>query len=641
VRGVLARVKGLLGDGVPAKDIAIVVRDEGLYGPLLLDVAWEFDVPLRALYAIAMPGTRLGSWVRSLLETVNAGLPFEATARLLNHPLCGRFSSTGLPPEVWATARATHPDSIAAWGTLGVDLSILSWPATDRRDNWVQRLQNVLDTFQVRHRAARWAREAVAYYKLQESLVDLSQPEAEILTLERWGAEISQLLAMLTVPAAPGRGGVELHSPVSMMGTKYDHVFVLGMGEGMFPQPVSISFPGLINFKPSPPDSSPPRLPIPGPVEMAEREARAFWSLLQAAAGNLTLSYPLVVRRQEIIPSPFLVQLGCVGVAPETMPVASVEEARRVYLTSMGGNKGVEDSVIKSAYQAWRVEVRRESGALPDEYDGVVGLPLSVAQQKFSPSQLTNLGQCPFKWFAGRVLRLAELTEAETELSMSLRGRLYHRTLDIACKLVVGLNAEIKNELLTHLDAAFLKAEQVENLPPLPAWGARRQEHLATLRQTIQTPDFLPEGAAVLMTERRFEGEWYGLRVAGVIDRVDRTAEGLAIIDYKTSSQPPKGAKDGDDKPKFDIQLPLYMQLAETALFPGEKVAVAYYYSLTKGTILKKVELEEDALAQFANNVKVRLQTGQFPVQPDVEREACRYCPYDLVCRAGSRLNRK
>ncbi|WP_199246562.1 hypothetical protein [[Phormidium] sp. ETS-05] len=331
MRGVLARVKGLLGDGVRAKDMAIVVRDEQLYGPVLLDVAWEFDVPLRALYAIPMQGTRLGSWVRSLLETVNAGLPFEATARLLNHPLCGLFSSTGLPPEIWAKARATHPDSIAAWATLGVDLSILSWPATDRRDNWVQRLQNVLDTFQVRQRAARWAREAVAYYKLQESLVDLSQPEAEILTLERWGAEISQLLAMLTVPAAPGRGGVELHSPISMMGTKYDHVFVLGMGEGMFPQAVSISFPGLI---------TPPSFPIPGPVEIAQREARAFWSLLQAAAGNLTLSYPLVAGRQEILPSPFLGQLGCVGAAPELLPLASLEEARRVYLTSMGAKRG-------------------------------------------------------------------------------------------------------------------------------------------------------------------------------------------------------------------------------------------------------------------------------------------------------------
>ncbi|WP_199246561.1 PD-(D/E)XK nuclease family protein [[Phormidium] sp. ETS-05] len=301
----------------------------------------------------------------------------------------------------------------------------------------------------------------------------------------------------------------------------------------------------------------------------------------------------------------------------------------------------MEDPVIQSAYQAWRVEVRRESGALPDEYDGVVGLPLSVAKQKFSPSQLTNLGQCPFKWFADRVLRLAELTEAETELSMSLRGRLYHRCLDIACKLVVGLNYETKEELLNYLHGAFLEAEQKENLPTLPAWGARRQEHLTTLRQTILAPDFLSEGLSVLTTERRFEGEWYGLRVTGVIDRVDRTPDGLAIIDYKTSSQPPKGAKDIDDKLKLDIQLPLYKQLAETVLFPGEKVALAYYYSLTKGKILKKVDGDEEALAQFANNVKVRLQTGQFPVQPDGDREACRYCPYDLVCRAGSRLNRK
>ena len=70
VRGVLSQVKQLLTDGVAARDIVLVVRDDAAYGPMLLDVAWEYELPVRAFYPVPLTATRLGAWVRLLLEVV-------------------------------------------------------------------------------------------------------------------------------------------------------------------------------------------------------------------------------------------------------------------------------------------------------------------------------------------------------------------------------------------------------------------------------------------------------------------------------------------------------------------------------------------------------------------------------------------
>lgn len=737
VRGVLARVKTLLSEQIAPNDIAIVARDETLYGPTILDIAWEYEVPVRALYAIPLKTTRFGAWVQALGETILAGLPFEQTLKVLAHPLCG-----GLAPEIWPQVRKLHPSSLQAWQDMGVDLSILSWPQKDTRANWVQRLQDVFSFWNLRRRASRWAREAVAYYKFLEGLVSLSEPEIEILSLAQFVEQISQLLSLSRVPAAPGRGGVELHAPISLTGARYRHVFVLGVAEGLLPAPVRQD--PVLDFR----DRQVLAkfgIPLAG-LNTAGQEALSFWAVCLAASESLTLSYPRLIERNETLASPYLSQLGLKPEAAPPLPVASIESSRKLSLRTSSGNKDnkqakvvggplwqvrenkrtrvgsyfpeptaniaprsgkkgadgmpldfpysqdkpdLQDKVLPQAYHAWEVEQGRESSDLPDEYDGIIGIPLDPSEREFSASQLVNLGQCPFKWFADKILSLGELEEAEEQLSPSLRGRLYHKTLELALTWALGekcfeaqlseanldrddlevnlaaegemaiaaydnytdrdesndtalTTQELRQGVLANLENAFLEAEKLEKLPALPAWEASREEHLTVLRRTVLASDFLQEEAQVLSTEKKFQGEWYGLKVRGFVDRIDRTDEGLAIVDYKTSSTAPKGAKDLDGKANLDIQLPLYVQVAAKEFISGgEQIANAYYYSLIKSKILKKADIDEEALAQFAERVKLQLETGHFPVEPDIDRIACRYCPYDLVCRQGTRLSRK
>src|SRR5205814_3799287 len=100
------------------------------------------------------------------------------------------------------------------------------------------------------------------------------------------------------------------------------------------------------------------------------------------------------------------------------------------------------------------------------------------------------IGQCPFKWFAARLLRLDPTEEAAADLAADVRGNLYHETLSRVLRGTAE-GADPRAEALARLDEAFLEAEAAINLPAYPAWEARRSEHLRILRRVIAAPDFL------------------------------------------------------------------------------------------------------------------------------------------------------
>jgi len=366
---------------------------------------------------------------------------------------------------------------------------------------------------------------------------------------------------------------------------------------------------------------------------MARREAVTFYMLLQTISEQVFFSYPGLRGKEVWLPSPYLSRLGInvVNEVPE-VPLASLQEARRIYLRQ--NSEGLEDVVLQGAIAAFNVERNRESDLPPDEYDGVIGFSLDPAEREFSVSQLTDLGQCPFKWFAHKVLKLNGVEEAETELNPGLRGNLYHKVLEIALKTSSG-------KTLEQLEAIFLEAEQALNFPQIPAWQAQRLEHIQLLHRTMEQDDFQSNEAEVVQLETWFEGMWQRLKIRGRVDRIDRTKKGLVLIDYKTGSSAPAGVKDEKGKARIDVQLSLYRDVAAPALFPGEVVAEVLYYSLTKAKRLPKKLPSQEELELFATRCKTHLVTGDYPVQPDVEGNACNYCKYDLVCRQGSRLSRK
>lgn len=634
VRGVLTQVKVLLTQGVVPQDIVLVTNEEQLYGDILIDIAWEYNLPVQVAYEIPLEQTRIGAWLKLLLEVVRDNFPFEATAKLLSHPVAKYMS-----PEIWAKARQTHPQGLSAWQQLGVDLSLLNFPKnTQRRGFWLQRLQDILAAWDILEKAKGWAREVVTFYRLQESLKELAKPEEQLLSKQAFIAEINEILALLTVPAQPGMGGIELHKLTSILGTKYPYVFVFGSAEGILPK--AIADDPILDFH-SRKQLAKQGLEITTAVEFAQRETFSFYCLLGIPTQSLSFSYPELIERQPTLPSPYLTRLGLKPTPGDTLPLASIELARQVYLRQPSLLTPETNSLllIPQITKAWQVETQRESNSVSNEYGGVIGIKIEPETKIFSASQLTQLGQCPFKWFTARLLKLKELSEAESDLSAAYRGNLYHRCLELSLAQIKTASdlAKFNQEQLTQV---FAIAEQELNLTQLPGWEAQRQEHLELLTLNLTTNEFLPPDREVIARETKFTTQWYGLQITGQVDRIDRATKGLTVIDYKTSSSPPAGVKDATGKANIDIQLAVY-QDAIAEQYPDEIIDAAAYYSLTLQKNISRPKKDPTELAAFAEQVKSHLEQGYYPVAPDKDRKACRYCAYDLVCRQGNHLNRQ
>ncbi|PPT06390.1 ATP-dependent nuclease subunit B [Geitlerinema sp. FC II] len=639
VRHVLTEIKSLLNQGIRESDIVLVTRDEATYSDIVLDIAWEYDLPIRPRYPIPLEKTRFGAWMRLLLDAMRSHFAFNPTANLLRHPL-----TPHQPSLDWNQVRLQHPDTRRAWDNLGADLDKLgSWKSATRK-TWVHRLQAILDTWNLQGQCSLWPGELAALYTFQEGLLSLGQPERDRLTFDRFARDVTDSLTLLQVPAQPGRGGVALQPPLSLIGAKVPYVFLLGVAEGIYPAPVRND--AKLDFL-TRQQLNRQGFPLETAAQIARREAVSFALLLQVATTRLEMSYPQQRGTEPTLPSPFLSQFEISPSAASdaaAKTAASWEEARKYRLRQsdprvvnfFGG-----DRVLTHASHTWAVEWNRERSTPFDRFDGVTDIPLDYRKRVFSASQLTMLGQCGFKWFATQLLHLAELAEAETELSGLLRGRLYHKTLDLVYQKAKN-SPDLRQGMLDALEAAFTEAERESNLPVLAAWKARRHEHLERLRQTISQESFLPDGTEVLATEQEFEGVWYGLRVKGIIDRIDLSPEGVRLVEYKNRSSRPTRAKDRRGKAALDVQLPLYVDVAAPQLGGGRPVAEAYYYSLTKGKVIGRANsVDEAALSEFAQRVVGDLKQGAYPVEPDVDYRACQYCCHDLVCRKGKRLERK
>jgi RecB family exonuclease len=654
-RGTLASVKRLLSSGVPASRIALVARDEAAYGPTLLAVADEYRLPLRALYQVPLTETRFGAWVGELLEVLASDYPFERTARLLVNPL-----ANALGRDAWQAARLAHPRGREQWSEYAPEIPD-AWPERAERAEFCRMLARLLDRLGIRGNAVQWAREAMSFQTFSEGLRALPEPDREI-DAELFAADVTELLGLLTVPVAPGRGGVELHTPLSLFGARVDHLFVLGMAEGSLPRPVRPD-PLLDPFERE--DLSAAGHEVETVAAAARREELSFWALLQCSIESLTLSYPKLAGRSETLPSPYLARLGLEAGAAPASPACSLRELRRTQLA--GEETG--DAVLAAARHAHAVESARESDAPADGYDGLVEAAYRPSANGVGVSRLIDLANCPFKFYAATVLRLAEPEEAAVNLEASLRGNLYHRVLHLAMAAAQSsadpeapaksgadsgapaqsgaephapaqASADPRAAALSALETSFGAAEEELGLTELPGWQLEREQHLQTLRLAVCAPEFIDEGARVRSLEAEFRADWRGIPVRGRVDRIDGTPAGLTLVDYKSGSTISNLVKDADGRPKVDLQLAVYREAAGR-LAPGEPVTRALYYSVTKAKELKVGEAPEEELERIAGRIREAWREGSYPVDPDLDEAACRYCQFDPLCRRGPRIERK
>lgn len=667
-----------------AQPALLVVADPVAAAPRIEAAAWELGVPVRVEHPVALRRTALGGFLLLLADAIERGLPYETTLQALRHRFAG-----GMSDDVFAEARVRRPVGLDAWQTIDDRSALLAWPRRALRATYVRHLQRLLqrldlpgDMLAAHERAALQlvlrgiAERPLPAPEAGEAAVATTEPEE--VGVGSFLADLRDLLALLTIRAPAVRGDppaaarpVRVASPAQAAAMRVRSVRVLGMNEGVLPADV---------VEPSILDAfDRDRLREVG-VDLpdAGERARIAWADLQAAlraAGEeVLLGVPERSGGDALLPSPYLERLGLVPrPAPARLP-ASPEERRRAVLPRLAaagpaGPAGpTGDAGLRQAMRAWHVERGREGGAPPDRFDGITGREIALDGPdgwRFSATSLQTLGQCAFRFFVRYRLGVEPFEESDERITPQLRGRLWHQALERAVRNVVaddpasaaGAHADARDEDLRDriahaLPAAYADSERAVGVPDPEgeAWRRVRAGEIRALVRFVRSDAFLTPGFRPHAVERHFAGDWRGLSVRGIVDRVDVAEAGVELIDYKSGTSAPKGALGDDRRTWIDVQLPLYLEAGAPAL-PSDAdrpAGVAHpalrarYLSIRSAETLLSVEPSEHdaALAELVGRVR-RSAAGSWPVDPDPRREVCRSCELAVVCRVGPRIERK
>lgn len=345
-----------------------------------------------------------------------------------------------------------------------------------------------------------------------------------------------------------------------------------------------------------------------------------------------------------------------------------------------------------------RIKIERERcGVKFGPYDGEITDPhlLELLKHKFGPdfvhsaSGLSVYGNCPYRFFAQRVLRLEPRGEAALDLQAIDAGKLLH---DVLRRFFEKHRREplykldkkaLRAELAGIADAVFDEHERV--VPPLnrQIWKIDREIRKILLDQVLlyelevqedsAKQDVLPAYFEVAfggarssakdpdstdepleLSRKTLIGD-EAIKISGQIDRVDVARDNTVVAyDYKLST----GASKWDITSGRSLQLPIYLEALERLILPDHPIAGGGYYvirganerrnkGLYRATQLDYLNLRAknsiftDEDWQQVREEVIRkvwdfldgMRAGRFIVDPSERQKTCRFCDYPAVCR--------
>jgi ATP-dependent helicase/DNAse subunit B len=312
----------------------------------------------------------------------------------------------------------------------------------------------------------------------------------------------------------------------------------------------------------------------------------------------------------------------------------------------------------------------------------------------YSASRFSTYGNCAFRFFANRVLKLEPRSEAALDLQAIDAGKLLHDILRRFFEkhrgeyLPLRDHNDLRDELSETADAVFREHE--DKVPPLNdrIWKIDCEIRKLILDQVLLYELRLQEktnargvrpayfelafGRASQASDSNSTSKYLKLEragetalVQGQIDRVDvNEKERVAVAyDYKLSL----GAGLEDIKSGRQVQIPIYLAALEQLFLPGFQLGGGGYYTLRgKGPRLNKGlyrlafadctnvtwakgMLDDVEWRRIRDDVAKRvwefidgMRGGHFSVKPSLGRLTCKFCDYSAVCRYDAyRISRK
>jgi len=501
VEAAARRVKRLLLDGAPAGSIAVLVRPLELYREPIERIFAAHDIPIAsapqpllsvpvvrfALQAASLaPGfesNRVASVIRSSYFRPQVLGDFDgrtvACAESLirqGNVLSGRESyiaaaerlsrDAGSPQDQsdddqTPTARHLSNENIERARRMLEALFELCQAASDAKG-----LLGLIEKLDL-HDAATASREPEMIGRDLRALDTLIATVDELTDLNPSIEQLSEALDAVRCPPRRGEALVDVIDVLDARPCRWDHVVLLGLGEGQFPQRFSDE--SLLG------QADRARLARRGVLldsreDLTAREMLLFYLAATRAQRSLTLSFPRWDESgQDKAPGAFveslIEQMGglealsasgvleTIGPGRFAVDLAEVATPRQALLAATGGlfdaslqrrtsaalrwvSRKAPDVLQRTSVGIW-VYRRRWSDADRDAYDGRLSdgaLRGRLAERfgpeaVFSPSQFNCFGRCPWMFFARYVLKLEPLDEPQRRLDPVAIGAFCHDVL--------------------------------------------------------------------------------------------------------------------------------------------------------------------------------------------------------------------
>jgi ATP-dependent helicase/DNAse subunit B len=476
-------------------------------------------------------------------------------------------------------------------------------------------------------------------------------------------------------------------------GLPHRHVFILGLSEGIFPQPAPED-PLLL-------DSERERLRAQGIALLTQAERAGddglFYSLIGQARDSLVLSRlhskdgeiwaesHLWRAVRNVFPDlkPEHLRLGDVPHDPATLHETALAAA-----DSLSKGKpipfGVDPDYWARIRHARAVELGRMSQQPHDHYSGRLRDPALIAwvaeqlnpRKLWSATQLNDYGLCGFRYFAGRLLNLEPLEVPEGGMDNRQLGTLYHQILEETYRRLGGaITPDRLDEALTILNqVAYDKMRTAPRDLRFRASSQWEQEKIILYRrlERLIRDDFSDHGTLakkfgdtpreIYRQEAKFGGGWgtevvidlgdgEHLRVRGSIDRMDRQGDRVIVVDYKTGSTPIKADEIADGR---NFQMMIYL-LAAQAILDADRAASADVPHQVAGGLFwriggdslgtlsaEEVEVIEAGKAHLSRYLE-RARAGDFATVANKlsEGKCAHYCDFHQFCRMSITHKRK
>ncbi len=667
---VAREIVGLLGDGMPAEDIAVVMRPASHSADLLEEVFAAAAIPYalerRRQFGDTAVGRALVGVLRCLPASATGAATGDAGDLLAWLRAPGLLSRPELADSLEIRARRAGVRSAAAARAMWEERH---WPleAIDQLRDAAERgpgflIDRAASELQWLFAAPRRGRarvlepdEAVEASALSAGrralaeLRELARSAPELAPAD--GPELAGLLERLEVFAGqrPAPGAVAVLDPLALRARRVRALFVCCLQEGVFPA----------RGRPQ------PLLGEDDRRRLAETSGLRLGEVEDQLAAERYLLYASVSRPQELL------VLSWHVADDEGEPTARslfVDDVCDLFAPSLG------DQRLRRPLGAAESDGSHDGDAVLVEHSGTLSdqrVLDSLRQRPWSPSSLEAWISCPMRWFVERMLGPNSFDPDPEPL---VRGGLAHAALH---ETLEGLRAASGSARLTpaRLPAAreLLRAALEANEPAHPLSvaperrpGARRRlradlerylEHAATAESPLE-PAHLELGFGIDAGEERGEASELaafelapGSRLRGRIDRIDISEAGEAVIyDYKSSYAPAPAKWVSEGK----LQVALYMRVVEELL--GLRVAGGFYqplsgYDLRARGVLdcestvaldcvkgdsrpaaEVHELLEEAMA-LARSAVAEAAAGSLQARPQTCGFAKSGCQFPTICR--------